>query len=393
MSFIHFVKAHIEEIRNYVQPAIRWREGRFAPSVAKAEASGGDFAEVIRALPAELRREDVVAYFKEDLYKGFVASVLWGGISRFNPEEIARRNDRSSVVPKLERLKTLLRKSRYFSGIILEAVDSMQRGEMNNIYGIGPSFFTKILYFLSADLALVTRPLIYDENMKPVHFALCPEVGLNPFFYYIPFGKRMDFSERTYFEDVYLPYCEMMSRVAEDLDVDVTNLESWLFGWPLNIRTDRPNPREIAWQEVRRMEHTGVISAMGGIAYLFDAIGVSRIFHDNRVFAKDLFTVDPQIGTDKDHPIVINEGDDYANLALRTAEAMMRFKRRLYKQSTPIHILEQKDQLLIQAGGRILDRLCIKVRFDDDTPAEAEWYFDVTAGFDFPHGVAGEADA
>ena len=34
----HFAKAHIEEIRNYVQPAIRWREGRFAPSVAKAEA-------------------------------------------------------------------------------------------------------------------------------------------------------------------------------------------------------------------------------------------------------------------------------------------------------------------------------------------------------------------
>ena len=34
----HFAKANIEEIRNYVQPAIRWREGRFAPSVAKAEA-------------------------------------------------------------------------------------------------------------------------------------------------------------------------------------------------------------------------------------------------------------------------------------------------------------------------------------------------------------------
>lgn len=382
MSFIHFVKAHIEEIRNYVQPAIRWREGHLAPSVAKAEATGGDFAEVIRSLPAELRREDVVAYFKEDLYKGFVASVLWGGISRFHPEEMARCNDRSSVVPKLERLKTMLRKSRYSSGIILDAIDSMQRGEVNNFYGIGPSFFTKILHFLSADLALVTRPLIYDENMKQIHFALSPDVGLNPFFHYIPIGRRMSFAEGTYFEDVYLPYCEMMCRVAEDLDVDVTNLESWLFGWPLNIRTDRPNPREIAWREIRRMDKTGMISFIGGISYLFDAIGVARIFHDNRVITKDLLTVDPQIGTDKDHPIVINESDDYAHLALRTAEAMMNYKRPRDKRkdSSSIHILEQKDQLLVQADGRILERLCLKVQFADETPAEVEWYFDVTAG-------------
>lgn len=30
MSFLNFVKNHINDITNYVQPSIHWREGRFA---------------------------------------------------------------------------------------------------------------------------------------------------------------------------------------------------------------------------------------------------------------------------------------------------------------------------------------------------------------------------
>jgi len=109
MSFLNFIKKHIDDINNYVQPTIRWREGRFANPVGKAEATNGDFAEVVRNLPAELSRDDVVRFFREDLYKGFVATIMWGGISRFQAEEISRRNDRNTAMPKLERLVALLR--------------------------------------------------------------------------------------------------------------------------------------------------------------------------------------------------------------------------------------------------------------------------------------------
>lgn len=63
MSFTKFIINHINDIINYVQPAIHWREGRFANPVGKAESTNGDFAEVVRSIPAELSREDVVGFF------------------------------------------------------------------------------------------------------------------------------------------------------------------------------------------------------------------------------------------------------------------------------------------------------------------------------------------
>lgn len=76
MSFLNFIKNHINHINNYTQPAIHWREGRFANPVVKAEATNGDFAEVVRNLPTEFSREDVIGFFREDLYKGFVATIM-----------------------------------------------------------------------------------------------------------------------------------------------------------------------------------------------------------------------------------------------------------------------------------------------------------------------------
>ena len=174
MSFLNFIQTHTDDINNYVQPSIHWRVGRFAKPVAKSESTNGDFAEVVKSLPVVLSREDVVGFFREDLYKGFVATIMWGGISRFQAEEIALRNDRATTMPKLERLVALLRNSETDIERIGSAIASLRRGEDNYFFGIGPSYFTKLLYFLAYDMDIHTRPLIYDGNMKPAHFALMP---------------------------------------------------------------------------------------------------------------------------------------------------------------------------------------------------------------------------
>lgn len=213
MSFLNFIKNNINNINNinnYTQPAIHWREGRFANPVGKAEATNGDFAEVVRSLPTELSREDVIGFFREDLYKGFVAAIMWGGISRYIAEDIARNNDRDTTIPKLERIVALFRDSETDFERIEKAIASLKRGGENYFYGIGPSYFTKLLYFLAYDMNLNTRPLIFDDNMKPVHFALMPEAGKNPFFYYVPTVNKVIYAEFTSFEDVYYDYCELM---------------------------------------------------------------------------------------------------------------------------------------------------------------------------------------
>lgn len=376
MSFTKFIINHITDIINYVRPAIHWREGRFANPVGKAESTNGDFAEVVRSLPAELTREDVVGFFREDLYKGFVATIMWGGISRFRAEGIARNNDRNTTMPKLERLVEMLRDAETDIERIENAIASLRRGGENYFYGIGPSYFTKLLYFLSYDMDLNTRPLIYDENMKPVHFVLMPDVGQNPFYYYLPVGNKVIYAEDTKFEDVYYDYCELMCETTRKIGVDVKDLEAWAFGWPANINTQQPNPRVVAKTEVERMASTGILRYNCGIEELDDAIGASRIFYDNKIdVPKLLYSEDGSlhIGNDKEHPIVINETDNYVHLEYVTTDILFHLMN-----------LEAKliSQHLISVGDKNLDRLCFEVKpAQDKKPKEMDVYFDITAGY------------
>ncbi len=375
MSFLNFIKNHINDINNYVQPPIRWREGRFANPVGRAEATNGDFAEIVRNLPAELSREDVVRFFREDLYKGFVATIMWGGISRFQAEDIARNNDRNTTMPKLERLVVLLRDAETDIERIEDAIASLRRGGENYFYGIGPSYFTKLLYFLAYDMDLNIRPLIYDENMKPVHFALMPEGGQNPFFFYFPTGKKVDYAVFTRFEDVYYGYCDMMCETAREIGVDVKNLEAWVFGWPTNINGQQSNPRVVAKTEVARMAATGILSCNFGIEDLDDAIGASRIFYDNGIDVLELLKEDGalSIGNDEEHPIVITETDGYVHLEYVITDILFRLKN-LESQMT--------SQYCISVGEKMLDQLCFEVKSaKDKKPREMDVYFDITAGY------------
>ena len=377
MSFLNFIQNHIADINNYTQPAIQWREGRFANPVRRVEATNGDFAEVVRNLPAELTREDVVGLFREDLYKGFVATIVWGGISRFQAEGIATNNDRNTTMPKLESLVALLRNANTDIARIEDTIASLRRGGVNYFYGIGPSYFTKLLYFLSFDMDINIRPLIYDENMKPVHCALMPDTGRNPFFYYVPVDKKVVYAANTKFEDVYYDYCELMCETASAIGVEVKNLEAWVFGWPANINTQLPNPRVVAKTEVDRMAATGILKYKFVIEDLDDAIGASRVFYDNNIDVSELLYSEDgalHIGNDKEHPIVITETEGYVHLEYVITDILFQLKN-----------LESKmiSQQCLSVGDKKLDRLCFEVKSaQDKKPMEMDVYFDVTAGYD-----------
>ncbi len=376
MSFLNFIKNNINNINNYTQPSIHWREGRFANPVKKAEATNGDFAEVVRNLPAELTREDVVKLYREDLYKGFVATIVWGGISRFQAEGIATNNDRNTTMPKLESLVALLRNANTDIARIEDTIASLRRGGVNYFYGIGPSYFTKLLYFLSFDMDINIRPLIYDENMKPVHCALMPDTGRNPFFYYVPVDKKVVYAANTKFEDVYYDYCELMCETASAIGVEVKNLEAWVFGWPANINTQLPNPRVVAKTEVDRMAATGILKYKFVIEDLDDAIGASRVFYDNNIDVSELLYSEDgalHIGNDKEHPIVITETEGYVHLEYVITDILFQLKN-----------LESKmiSQQCLSVGDKKLDRLCFEVKSaQDKKPMEMNVYFDVTAGY------------
>ncbi len=377
MSYINFIKNHVGEINKYVQSPTLWREGKFTGSARKIESTNGDFAEVVRDLPDRLSREDVVGFFRKDLYRGFVATIMWGGINRHLALGIAQQNDRNATMPKLERLVTLLRDSETDIERIDNAIASLKRGGENHFYGIGPSYFTKLLYFLAYDMNLNTRPLIYDENMKPVHFALMPEAGQNPFFYYyVPVGKRVICTKLTKFDDVYYDYCELLCKTAREIGVDVKNLEAWVFGWPVNINSQQPNPRVIAKTEVARMAAAEILRCHFGIEELDDAIGASRIFYDNKIDVPDCFYTEDgvfHIGNDEEHPIVITEPDGYIHLEYVITDILFQLKKLNSKMIS---------QYCISVGEKKLDRLCFEVTsVQDKKPREIDVYFDITTGY------------
>ena len=385
MSFLNFIKNHINNINNYTQPAIHWREGRFANPVGKAEATNGDFADVVRNLPAELSRDDVVRFFREELYKGFVATIMWGGISRCQAEGIAMNNNRDTTMPKLERLVARLHNVEFgwesIEDVITSLSTSLRRSGENYFYGIGPSYFTKLLYFLAYDMDLDTRPLIYDENMKPVHFALLPEFGQNPFYYYRPVGNKVIYAKVTKFEDVYYRYCKLMCGIAREIGVDVKRLDAWVFGWPANIHVQQPNPRVVAKTEVDRMKATRIIQNNFGLDVtdqdLHDAIGASRIFYDNKIDVLELLRSEGgslHIGNNKEHPIVITEAHGYVGFEYLITDILFYLKKLEAKMTS---------QQRLSVGNKKLDRLCFEVKSaQDKKPRKMDVYFDITAGYD-----------
>jgi hypothetical protein len=256
------------------------------------------------------------------------------------------------------------------------AIVSLKRGGENCFYGIGPSYFTKLLYFLAFDMDLIVRPLIYDENMKPVHFALMPEAGKNPFFYYVSIGKKVIFSEMNNFETVYHNYCILMCETAREIGVDVRILESWVFGWPANNNAQQPNPMVIAKTEVDRMGATGILKHNFGIEDLDDAIGASRIFYDNKIDVPELLYSEEgalHIGNDEEHPIVITETDGFVHLEYVITDILFQLKNL---------DSEMISQQCISVGDKKLDRLCFEVTSaQDKKPRKMDVYFDITAGY------------
>ncbi|MBR5056513.1 MAG: hypothetical protein IKX03_04895, partial [Bacteroidales bacterium] len=114
----------------------------------------------------------------------------------------------------------------------------------------------------------VSLPLSNDD-LKAVHFALMPECGMNPFFFYVPAEGKMLLAENTSFEEVKESYGKVLRETAGELGVDVSKLESWL-----------PSCAEAAWKEVERMEATGWIKSHCEIEDVYDAIRASRVFYN-----------------------------------------------------------------------------------------------------------------
>lgn len=207
-----------------------------------------EFQDVYKSMPRILNRKQVFEAYREDLYKGFVYSMLWGGIGSYsmNQATTAFSISKSIIVEKLKKVKALLNDDK-----IREAFDSMNTGN-NKIDQIDVSYFTKIMYFLYQGNEEL-RPLIYDKWGKFIHAGLIIDnrnylearetynMGYNKDGFYVKERNR-----KTRLCSIYMDYIKMMS--VESKKLKLTNsgiLEEFLFGKNLKMRDNKndSNPR------------------------------------------------------------------------------------------------------------------------------------------------------
>jgi hypothetical protein len=243
MTFLEYIGANMDVIKKYRQPAIDWTvKCQCFKSLCVINCA---FKELVKSIPKKLDRSQVASCFKENLYKGVIATLLWGGAHRANISNfrsvIKARN--KTIEKSLERIRGHLANNEIEVSLL-----SMLNGE-NKIKGIGISYITKILYFLSYndDCEDKLKPLIFDKWARYFHCALIiDEAGIDMArkMYSCNGGNIKVLPPENH---VYLDYLNRMKYTSTEYQIDQPDiLEASLFGLGCNITNDCKNPRLMA---------------------------------------------------------------------------------------------------------------------------------------------------
>lgn len=240
MTYTEFIKKSREIINGFKQDGFAWREGYDTSFLDMVSEANPDFKKTKDNLPETLDRNTVRSYFHSnvDLYKGFVACMLWGGIDAKRPKDNLKATNayKAFTFPKEDVEKKLKSVKKYLDKRNIDAAfSSMANPKKNKIPGIGVSFFTKLLYFMSP-IEVIPRPLIYDKWSTYIHCALLIDNQKeNTRDYYKGVNKDGSLSRAKPAVDLYKDYLNKMKETAEENGIDnVSRLEAFLFGYARN---------------------------------------------------------------------------------------------------------------------------------------------------------------
>ncbi len=263
-TIYQFCSQKSEVIRGFDQLGFKWKK-RYLIEVFE----GIEGVKELRNLPDEVKRSDVIEFFKnKNYYHGFLSALIWGGISTrpskgHKGDKLTSNAYKVLSLPKgvildiMEKVAHEINNKEYSKAYKLLALD-------NKIPGLNVSFFTKILFFISESSDSSSRLteenmrlLIYDKWTKLIHLLLLLESNeterIEKYFgeNYLKrfFPKTINAKEtnlvycKSRFEcESYLDYCARLNKLAWELTenvnlkVDPGQLESFLFGVSSNTK-------------------------------------------------------------------------------------------------------------------------------------------------------------
>lgn len=251
---------NVDRIRNIEQQAFNWSKAyNVQENHTYSEHGRQAMSELQKKFNGSLKRDEVIDLFisPETYYLGFLASNVWGGIS------VRNGHFRSALTYEKQIVENIIKS-------INDAFATNSQEEIRNIYlslyggknhikGIGPSYFTKLFFFIGqANDEIILKPLIFDRWTQNAFFALLSQTGdcglLSQFFnpnFQIRHSNMLNHNicnfllrgnKNNQFE-AYWNFINLLNEWAKILDVPVSKIEEFVFGIALNQCPSLTNPR------------------------------------------------------------------------------------------------------------------------------------------------------
>jgi hypothetical protein len=242
-----YCNEHIDALRAYNQANMQWGQYNVAPFNQIHQ-----FAAVLGHIPPAISRGNIIQTFMdENYYLGFVMAMMWGNIRKTRAYQAFSSNP-DIIDHVLRQVKDLI-----IAGQYEEAYNGFLGGQFH-INGVGESFFTKILCFLSQSLDEPQNLLIYDRWTRLVHLHLMLDNNVNPNVFYTNNkiikiatvgGVYADDDQRY---NAYHHYCNSMAQLADALSnenhpISPFKLEAYLFGKSLKLVVNKNNHNPRFW--------------------------------------------------------------------------------------------------------------------------------------------------
>lgn len=219
-----------------------------------------------------INRADIIILYQDDeRYLAFIAGLVWGFINCTRPN--IKNGDRTTtnlyralnhpqhaVEAMLDAVELNL-----INGDCGEAFTSLMPNGEHRIPGVGSSYFSKVLFFLSmSNQAIIQKALIADKWTWMAFYALLAQHNPDEVNYYF---SRINFPQKANrpgsvsprsgvsLVTAYTRYVELLNLWAEELDVPVDKLEEYIFGYSLKIGVIEENPRMQLWAIVVEHRH------------------------------------------------------------------------------------------------------------------------------------------
>jgi hypothetical protein len=167
---------------------------------------------------------------------GYVCAMAWGGQGGRNGSRdvVAAWNNRALWIPKLATLRT--------GGLNrMQAFDLFSSSAGNAVRGIGPAYFTKLLYFFSPDLTFYIMDQWTAKSMNLLNNFNLVRMSGNAVYYKNKGGN-------------YQAFCEDIDSIAQILGVSGAQIEEHLFSrgnragrgipplpWRLHVKANWPS--------------------------------------------------------------------------------------------------------------------------------------------------------